>query len=491
MFYLPDTVMKLERIREKTQEEKTTRDKTYHTYVIFKSVFFHPRLSFYPLLAMHWTESIVLLFSLCSCASAFISPAFSTISSELQQIHRKSVLHSSIGGSGDGDGNSGKPPGDKSPLDDFLDPRKAAGESENLKRAREKLSEAALPINFDDIDIGIGADSDIESDIETEAMDSNNEFSTGGGKLNILSNATSYANNPYLNVVAKLSPSDLISKFTSTAHPRVQDAVRNTILGLIGSFPKMAFESTTITTGERLASLMFQLQMTGYLFKNAEYRLSLSQSLGMTGDSVGKGQSKFLLKGDEDDEEEEESLSAGEVKGKIKISYSRPNFGGASDGDRGNDTGIEPSMEVEVDAAAYMAELRDEVKKLREDLSLTRKNNEEAIRKDLLLYIKTLPPKELQTLTNTMSPEVMAAMKGLVNVVMSGIGEGKIDRNTVTEQSGEAMAQLCMWQLVVGYNLRELEVRQEMKNALQSAKVTNADGNLDNELGNQEMGSFE
>ena len=54
----------------------------------------------------------------------------------------------------------------------------------------------------------------------------------------------------------------------------------------------------------------------------------------------------------------------------------------------------------------------------------------------------------------------------IVNAVMSGIGEGQIGPNTVTEQSGEALAQLCMWQLVVGYNLRTLEVREEMKKSL-------------------------
>ena len=54
----------------------------------------------------------------------------------------------------------------------------------------------------------------------------------------------------------------MISKFTSSAHPRVQNAVRSTILSLIGGLPKMAFDTTTITTGQRLASLMFQLQVS-------------------------------------------------------------------------------------------------------------------------------------------------------------------------------------------------------------------------------------
>ena len=85
------------------------------------------------------------------------------------------------------------------------------------------------------------------------------------------------------------------------------------------------------------------------------------------------------------------------------------------------------------------------------------------------MYIRTLPPAELQQLTGTMSPEVLEAMKGLVTAVLAGISEddeeledvlfagsgggeqdgNTIGPNTVTEQSGEALAQLCMWPLVV------------------------------------------
>ena len=55
--------------------------------------------------------------------------------------------------------------------------------------------------------------------------------------------------NPYMQVVNSLSPSELIGRFTTTAHPRVQAAVKATILGLIGSLPKLAFDTKTITTG--------------------------------------------------------------------------------------------------------------------------------------------------------------------------------------------------------------------------------------------------
>ena len=85
--------------------------------------------------------------------------------------------------------------------------------------------------------------------------------------------------NPYYKVVAALSPGEIIGRFAATAPPRVQDAVKQTIMGLLGNAGSFALETATVTTSEKLANLMFQLQMTGYMFKNAEYRLSLSRSL--------------------------------------------------------------------------------------------------------------------------------------------------------------------------------------------------------------------
>jgi hypothetical protein len=211
---------------------------------------------------------------------------------------------------------------------------------------------------------------------------------------------------------------------------------------------------------------MFQLQMTGYMFKNAEYRMSMSQSLGM----YNELSSNLLLTGStddedlDDDEDREDPLLSGKIKGKLKIRYGKKGIWTPSR----DETAIEEGSEIEVDAAAYMSELRSEVSKLREELVTAKEAKEEALRKDLLLYIRTLPAQELKSLTNTMSQDVLVCMKGLVQAVLAGIGDGKIGPDTVTEQSGEAMAQLCMWQLAVGYNLRELEVREEMKKNLKT-----------------------
>lgn len=135
--------------------------------------------------------------------------------------------------------------------------------------------------------------------------------------------------------------------------------------------------------------------MTGYMFKNAEYRLSLSQSLGQSdrmlpGSGVGNG----II---EDDEAVALRQGKGRLKGKIKVRYGANNAS-SSDGDEknNNEEGGEevneqpksefssPGMEVEVDAQSYLSELRGEVNRLRDELDVAKQAKEEEIRKDLL-----------------------------------------------------------------------------------------------------------
>lgn len=86
--------------------------------------------------------------------------------------------------------------------------------------------------------------------------------------------------NPYVKMLESLTPGEMVGQFMSTAPPRVQAAVKNTVIGLLGSLrASAAFDASVATTQRALASLMFQLEMTGYMFRNAEYRLALQKSL--------------------------------------------------------------------------------------------------------------------------------------------------------------------------------------------------------------------
>ena len=75
-----------------------------------------------------------------------------------------------------------------------------------------------------------------------------------------------------------------------------------------------AFETATVTSAERLANLMFQLQMTGYMFKNAEYRLSITESL--------EGLPQLEPASDDEDVEVPESGPLPKVEGKIRVQMS-------------------------------------------------------------------------------------------------------------------------------------------------------------------------
>ena len=119
--------------------------------------------------------------------------------------------------------------------------------------------------------------------------------------------------------------------------------------------------------------------MTGYMFKNAEYRLSLTQSLE---------RSDRMLPGDtNNDDEAAIKEGRGNIKGKIKVRYGGSNTNNSDEEDIDNkdesDTSI-PGMEVEVDAASYLSELRGEVGRLRDELDVAKQAKEEEIRKDLL-----------------------------------------------------------------------------------------------------------
>jgi len=251
--------------------------------------------------------------------------------------------------------------------------------------------------------------------------------------------------NPYFNIVANLAPAEHIQRFMLATPTRVQNAVRNTVMGLLGSLPMHAIETTSIGTNDALANLMFQLQMTGYMFKNAEYRLGLKLSLE---DSLDEKMN--LLEGSKD-KEESMTLKKPEIHGKIKVRY-------------------ESGQEVEVDANAYMAELTQQVDSFQNKLALIESKQKEAVNNDLLLYMKSLSTSEMISLSSGISQDVLDCMKMLVQAVIGGMNKsgnapskgGKI----ITQQSSQGMAQLCMWQLAVGYSLREMEVRQEYKQLL-------------------------
>lgn len=83
----------------------------------------------------------------------------------------------------------------------------------------------------------------------------------------------------YFQLINSISPNDLISKFANSTPSFVQEGVRTTLANVLGTLPNYAFDTSLLTTSTKLASLLFQMQITGYMFKNAEFRMSFTKSL--------------------------------------------------------------------------------------------------------------------------------------------------------------------------------------------------------------------
>uniref|UniRef100_A0A803NJW5 Uncharacterized protein n=1 Tax=Cannabis sativa TaxID=3483 RepID=A0A803NJW5_CANSA len=81
-----------------------------------------------------------------------------------------------------------------------------------------------------------------------------------------------------LEYVKNVQP-EFMEVFVKRAPQQVVDAMRQTVTNMIGTLPPQFFAVTVSTVAENLAQLMYSVMMTGYMFKNAQYRLELQQSL--------------------------------------------------------------------------------------------------------------------------------------------------------------------------------------------------------------------
>ena len=357
------------------------------------------------------------------------------------------------------------------------------------------------------------------------------------------------------------TPNQIIGNFVSSADPQVVQAMSGAVTSLLGglSSPNMGVEVQVKASGEKIGSLCFQLQMTGYMFRNAEYVLALKDLMQLRGkklslqdykdafdrvDTDGSGYIELseiqnLFKeayGREDDipayeirafleffdtnedgkvswEEFEQGLASAATREEgrrvsakddlaDKLLASMENSGDASDDEEDDEAAstigenisgtIEIEMEsgkiIRVDAEEYMESLKEEARKLK--LALRKEKEGPAANSnendpmagllsgnlgggaddvvDLAGYIASRQG-DVKSLTEGIKPEIVDTMKKLVDFVLEGGETGRSRKdlspeeraNTEMEIPGSALQQLALWQLVLGYRLREEEAKGE------------------------------
>lgn len=175
---------------------------------------------------------------------------------------------------------------------------------------------------------------------------------------------------------------------------------------------------------------------------------------------------------DEDNEDEDVVLAEPSVSGMIQIE-------------------MKNGKVIEVEAREYIKELKREAKSLKAALSReqgidqplqSQSQSQSAMdpsppsigdARGISAYIASLEG-DIQSLTKGISPEVVEAMQMLVEFVLDGGPAGVGKKKRVPDQKqlemeipGSALQQLALWQLVLGYKLRESEATGEYRKMLE------------------------
>ncbi|KAJ0234691.1 hypothetical protein HA466_0271630 [Hirschfeldia incana] len=238
-----------------------------------------------------------------------------------------------------------------------------------------------------------------------------------------------------LEYVQNVKP-EFMELFVKRAPKHVVDAMRHTVTNMIGTLPSQFFAVTVTSVAENLAQLMMSVLMTGYMFRNAQYRLELQQSL----EQVALPEPRHKRGDDQDYAPGTQKNVSGEV---IKWN---------------NISGPE-----KIDAKKYIELLEAEIEELNRQVGRKSANEQN----EILEYLKSLEPQNLKELTSTAGEDVAVAMNAFIKRLLAvSDADPKQMKTNVTETSAADLAKLLYWLMVVGYSIRNIEVRFDMERVL-------------------------
>ncbi|KAI0514019.1 hypothetical protein KFK09_010052 [Dendrobium nobile] len=114
-----------------------------------------------------------------------------------------------------------------------------------------------------------------------------------------------------------------------------------------------------------------------------------------------------------------------------------------------------------MDAVKYIEYLEAEIEELNEQVKRRSANGHN----ELLEYLKTLEPQNLKELTSSAGEDVVFAMNTFIKRLLAVSDPAKM-KTAVTETSAPELANLLYWLMVVGYSIRNIEVRFDMEKVL-------------------------
>ncbi|KAJ6804419.1 uncharacterized protein M6B38_183145 [Iris pallida] len=235
-----------------------------------------------------------------------------------------------------------------------------------------------------------------------------------------------------LEYVTNVKP-DFMELFVKKAPQQVVDAMRQTVTNMIGTLPPQFFAVTVTTVAENLAQLMYSVMMTGYMFRNAQYRLELQQSL-----------EQVALPDVQDDKDVPDFAPGTQKKVTGEVIRWNKTYGAEK-----------------MDAVKYIEYLEAEIEELNRQVARRSANGHN----ELMEYLKSLEPQNIKELTSSAGEDVVFAMNSFIKRLLA-VSDPAQMKTTVSGTSAPELAKLLYWLMMVGYSIRNIEVRFDMERVL-------------------------
>ncbi|XP_078160878.1 uncharacterized protein LOC144556403 [Carex rostrata] len=268
--------------------------------------------------------------------------------------------------------------------------------------------------------------------VRAEASDPNGTASNADSQSPSSGNMPKSRREILLEYVKNVQP-EFLELFLKRAPPQVVDAMRQTVTNMIGTLPPQFFAVTVTTVAENLAQLMYSVLMTGYMFRNAQHRIELQQSL------------EQIALPESTEKKDPPDYAPGTQK-KVTGEVIRWN----------NVTGPE-----KIEAKKYIELLEAEIEELNRQVARKSTSGSNPI----LDYLKSLEPQNLKELTSSAGEDVVFAMNAFIRRLLAVSDPTKM-KTTRAESSAPELANLLYWLMVVGYSIRNIEVRFDMERVL-------------------------
>mmetsp|Transcript_51318 Transcript_51318/g.95421 ORF Transcript_51318/g.95421 Transcript_51318/m.95421 type:complete len:463 (-) Transcript_51318:91-1479(-) len=155
----------------------------------------------------------------------------------------------------------------------MLDSARSVGEfspdDESGNSIEESNENSILPLSIEDREKFAMVRDNLELQLRAQAIKAG-----GGGEAGTL-----------VQLMTAAPVGEVLQGFFSDASPMVTSAMREAVTGVLGGLPREV-DVTYETTSEKLGSLAGMLMMTGYLFRNTEYVVTLQQLLNIKSRSL-------------------------------------------------------------------------------------------------------------------------------------------------------------------------------------------------------------